>query len=186
MGMLRRVRARSQFFTWALLVAGGVLQLRAQQPPPSCSSDPAFALLDFWIGTWDVFVRGTRVGENRIEKVLDGCAVTEDWVDARGSRGRSLFYYDPAEKVWKQVWVTDRALGRGGMKEKRLQPAAPGGAVLFLGRIPLASGGSYLDRTTLTPQASGEVRQLIEISTDEGRTWQPTFDAQYIRRRAGG
>jgi len=32
---------------------------------------------------------------------------------SRGSRGESLFYYQPATKVWKQVWVTGGA-GAGG------------------------------------------------------------------------
>jgi hypothetical protein len=31
----------------------------------------------------------------------------------------------------------------------------------------------------LTPAAGGQVRQLIEISTDGGTSWQPTFDARY-------
>jgi len=30
---------------------------------------------------------------NRITKILNGCAVSEDWRDADGTRGMSLFYY---------------------------------------------------------------------------------------------
>lgn len=46
----------------------------------------------------------------------------------------------------------------------------PDGSMRFLGEIPLDSSESYLDRTTLTPLAPDEVRQLIEISVDDGET----------------
>ena len=45
----------------------------------------------------------------------------------------------------------------------------------------LADGSSYLDRTTLSPLAGGEVRQHIEVSTDRGESWRTTFDAVYRR-----
>jgi hypothetical protein len=35
---------------------------------------------------------------------------------------------------------------------------------------------------TFTPIARDTVRQLIEVSTDSGRTWTSGFDALYIRR----
>lgn len=41
----------------------------------------------------------TRRGTNRITKILNGCAVSEDWRDADGTRGMSLFYYQPAALV---------------------------------------------------------------------------------------
>jgi hypothetical protein len=49
----------------------------------------AYATLDFWLGEWDVWAEGERVGENRIEKILKGCAIVEHWRDARGGRGRA-------------------------------------------------------------------------------------------------
>jgi hypothetical protein len=81
------------------------------------------------------------------------------------------------------VWVTERALAPGGLKEKELIDRRPNGALLFQGEIPLAEGGTYLDRTTLTPVGPDEVRQLIEISTDGGSTWRTVFDGRYVRRR---
>jgi hypothetical protein len=38
-----------------------------------------------------------------------------------------------------------------------------------------------LDRTSLVPLPGDEVRQLIEVSSDGGATWRPTFDARYRR-----
>lgn len=170
------------------LVAGALLLLGAghaapQQPSaPACADVPGFAALDFWVGEWDVLVEQEKVGENTIEKVLDGCAVTELWRAGGGGEGRSLFYYTPATDTWKQVWVTGRAAAPGGVKEKILIARYDGGGVRFQGEIPLPDGGAYLDRTTLTPLEGGRVRQHIEVSTDGGESWRTTFDAVYVPR----
>jgi hypothetical protein len=37
------------------------------------------------------------------------------------------------------------------------------------------------DRTTLDPLADGRVRQLIEVSRDDGQTWVVTFEGFYLR-----
>lgn len=147
-----------------------------------CDEDPGFAKLDFWLGEWDVFVGDELAGTNRIAKVLAGCAIEEHWTGAGGSRGQSLFYYLPATKQWKQVWVTENALRPGGVKEKSLVAELEDGGIRFQGEITLPSGESYLDRTTLTPLPDGSVRQHIEVSEDNGATWQSTFDAVYRKK----
>ena len=150
----------------------------AAQSMDGCDSDSTYRVLDFWVGNWSVYVGDMLVGTNRISKVLHGCAVVEEWRDAGGGEGRSLFYVEPALHQWKQVWVTDGALHVGGTKEKHLI-ARMGGGVRFQGELRRPDGRVILDRTTLTPVADGQVRQLIEISTDGGTTWRSTFDARY-------
>ena len=167
-----------------------VLALQPQQPPGSACAGAEYRALDFWIGRWDVTMseqapgphRGRTVGTNVIEKTLGGCAVFEHWSDVRGSAGKSLFYYHPAESVWKQVWVTDA----GPVKEKRAVPAPSPGSVRFQGEIRRKDGSRTLDRTTLTPLPNGTVRQLIEGSTDNGQTWEVAFDAIYTRSKPPG
>jgi hypothetical protein len=151
------------------------------QSPSSCAADSVFQLLDFWLGSWNVFVGDTLVGTNRVEKILDGCAIHEDWRQPDGWDGQSLFYVDPRTKQWKQVWVTTRALDRGGLKEKVLIGRPGGTSTRFQGQMFLPDGRSLLDRTTLTPLPNGDVRQVIEISGDGGDTWRTTFDARYRR-----
>lgn len=166
-----------------LLAAAPVLALpRAQAQTAPCREDAAFAWLDFWLGSWDVLIEDELQGRNEIRKILDGCAVTEDWTSAEGRRGFSLFYYVPAAGTWKQIWVTDRALGQGGVKEKSLVERRPDGGVRFQGESWLPDGRRYLDRTTLLPLDTDEVRQWVEISTDGGESWQTVFDARYVRR----
>ena len=124
-------------------------------------------------------MRKARAGRNRVSKVLGGCAVTEEWVASDGSRGSSLFYYSTSEAVWKKVWVTDRALHPGGLKEKHLVTRFAEGGVRFQGEITLPDGRRILDRTSLRPGAKGSVSQRIEISRDGGDSWTTTFDAEY-------
>jgi hypothetical protein len=169
------------FATFSALILT-IAPVQAQTALPPCASDSAYAVLDFWVGQWEVFVGDQKVGENRIEKILNGCAITEEWIDSRGSRGHSLFYLLPATGRWRQVWVTDQAMRRGGVKEKEMIAHLPNGVVRFQGTIALPGGENYLDRTTLTPVAPGEVRQVIQISTDQGESWQTTFDARYLSR----
>jgi hypothetical protein len=163
---------------------------QAQQPSTmqipethACQKDPAYHRLDFWLGEWEVFAKDDKGaqqkdGDNRIEKILDGCAIVENWKDVDGHEGKSLFYYRPVQKDWKQVWVTDV----GPMKEKTLILELPNGGVRFQGELAKRSGGSYLDRTTLTPLPDGKVRQVIEMSLDGGKSWNTGFDAEYRKK----
>lgn len=152
----------------------------AEEEADTCASTPGFQRLDFWLGHWDVYVGARKVGINHIEKVLDGCAVTEDWQGNGGGGGRSLFYYLPSTDTWKQVWITGQATKPGGVKEKTMVEEFPEGGVRFQGEITLKSGRTYLDRTTLTPLAGGRVQQVVEVSRDGGGTWKATFDAVYV------
>ncbi len=140
---------------------------------------PAYRVLDFWIGSWKV-VTGEdqrQVGKNSINRILNGCAIIENWQSLAGGKGKSLFYYHDVEKTWKQVWITDNE----GLKEKHLIGVLENGAVRFQGELRLPEGGIVLDRTTLIPLEENRVRQLIEQSTDGGETWQVGFDALYVQ-----
>jgi hypothetical protein len=168
---------------WILLTSSLAL-LQMQMPEPhACQKDRAYQKLDFWVGNWDVFEKNEKgveekAGTDLVEKVLDGCAVIENWRSVQGFEGKSLFYYRPVQKDWKQVWVTDT----GPMKEKSLILDLPDGGVRFQGELAKRSGGTYLDRTTLTPLPAGKVHQLIEISLDGGKTWKAMFDAEYRKK----
>lgn len=151
-------------------------------PTHPCEGDPAYHKLDFWVGRWDVFNNGdgSKDGTNEIEKILNGCAIIENWHESNGGgEGKSLFYYQKATSQWKQVWVTDA----GPMKEKRLIEELKDGSLRFQGEIPHLHGGSHLDRTTLTPLPGGKVRQVIEISKDGGKTWEVGYDAEYQKQK---
>ncbi|MDB6166235.1 MAG: Tetratricopeptide repeat protein [Lacunisphaera sp.] len=149
----------------------------AEGVPPA--RPPELRAIDFWLGDWEVFLAsGPKDGDNRIEKLLGGFAVLENWTELDGHEGKSWFYYHSIEKHWKQVWVTDDR----GVKEKTQVTDAPPGGVRFRGEIFRKDGRRILDQTTLAPLPDGRVRQVIEQSTDDGKTWQTVYDAIYVRR----
>ena len=168
--------------TLCFVLTSAFAQTKPANAPAPCDGDPAYHALDFWLGEWDVFdiKSGENDGTNRIEKILKGCALIENWKEAASEgEGKSLFYYQPAKAEWRQVWVTDS----GPMKEKAAQSAYPGPGIRFQGTIPHRDGTSHLDRTTLLPVSHDRVRQTIEISRDAGKTWEIVFDAEYRRSK---
>jgi hypothetical protein len=127
---------------------------------------------DFWIGDWTVTTPdGKHAGDNRIEAILDGCALSESWTGAGGGRGFSYNAWDRDRKTWHQTWV-DRQ-GNLLLLEGGLQ----GGAMVLSG-----TQGRTMSRITWTPSRDGTVRQLWETSADQGKTWQVAFDGRYRKR----
>jgi hypothetical protein len=152
--------------------------------PMPCRADAVGRALDFWVGDWTVTnVDGTKAGENRVERILDGCAIIENWhgVDV-GDDGKSLFTYDARRHTWDQVWVTQDTTRPGGLKHKTMTGILYANAVRFEGKIEEKPGATIIDRTTLTPWLDGRVRQTIEWSKDGGKTWKTMFDAYYNRK----
>ena len=164
-----------------LLLAGvlafGATALSGQTPPAPPVSHHE---LDFWLGEWEAFADGKLDGTDRVEKILAGAVIVEHWRDSDGHEGKSWFYFYRPENRWKQVRVTDA----GGVKEKACIEILPGGGTRFRGEIPLRDGRKILDQTTLTLFSDGTVHQLIEQSSDVGRTWKVTFDAVYRRKKS--
>ncbi len=146
-----------------------------------CSNDPYYSCLDFWIGKWDVYsINGVKAGTNTIAKELNGCAVTELWTSAFGSKGKSLFYVDNTSKKWKQVWVTENAKLPWGQKEKALIRLVQDSILIFQGTYYLNEVKNW-DRTTLSRVDENEVMQIIESSSDS-ISWNQTFKGIYKRK----
>src|SRR3954462_9630531 len=69
-----------------------------------CSS-PSHRQFDFWVGTWNVTQAGKTAGQNRIDSILNGCALMESWKGTGGVTGHSLNIYDSTRDIWHQTWV---------------------------------------------------------------------------------
>ena len=120
---------------------------------------------DFWIGTWDVYhpVTGVKLGENRIEEQLNGCMLVENWTAGLGGQGKSINFFDPNEKTWRQVWVADGFSATdytaGEYRDR---------AMRFTGRSRSPQGAIVLQRLTFYNVAPDTVRQVFEASQDDG------------------
>jgi hypothetical protein len=164
---------------------GQTPQTPAQNPvggtSPACAS-PEHRQLDFWAGEWQVRDPGGGVvGMSRVDRVLEGCALHELWkgVPADSSPpvvGRSYSAYDAWSHRWHQLYVDNF----GGLL--RLEGVKQGNSLVLSGKRLGRDGVERLYRIAWTPQGSSEVRQLFEVSADQGATWQTLFDGRYRRR----
>lgn len=164
---------------WPVLVLALLLTepVRAQPAAP-CRATEVSRNLDFWVGDWDVYVGKDLAGRDKVERVLDGCAVTEGWDGGAGDKGMSLFAYDARKDLWVQNWITNNSALPGGTKVKVLRAHGPG-TTTFQGEIEGTTGAVYYDRTILTALPGGRVHQEIQVSRD-GVTWRTGFDAIYV------
>lgn len=147
-----------------------------------CEHDPRYRALDYWVGEWDV--RGvnqppqTPPSRSVIARVHNGCVILETYT-APGFSGQSFNIFDRSKGQWHQTWV-DTA---GGLHEYWGGPKD--GSIIYEGSIPPTPGqtGRSQTRMSLLNVGPDTVRQLAEVTTDEGKTWQVAYDLTYTRRK---
>jgi ketosteroid isomerase-like protein len=142
-----------------------------QAASPAFCSGSEFRQFDFWLGDWDAFDVGKSavVAHTRVDLILDGCVLREDYGGANGLHGQSFTLYDPSRKIWHQSWVTNR--GQVLVIEGKLEA----GEMVLAGADRTAEGKERRVRGTWKPM-NGGVRETAVISSDGGSSWQPWFD----------
>jgi hypothetical protein len=167
-----------------LTLSGQALAQTTPAPQPPACTAPEHRQFDFWLGQWDVYRTGSNqlVGRNLIEKLYDGCTIRESWAPVGGAGGASFNTWRPDEKVWRQTWVdasNSHADFKGGLQ---------GDAMVIAGRWQGVNGPGTdgFVRITYRKQPDGSVRQVGMISTDDGKTFQPSFDLTYRPSRSAG
>jgi ketosteroid isomerase-like protein len=157
------------FATTGVGTSGQLLSPQTSRSAPCAAPD--FRQFDFWIGDWDAFDVGKLaiVAHARIDPILDGCVLREDYQNSSGLKGQSFSLYDPSRKVWHQSWATNR--GELLVIEGKLE----GGEMILAGQDRTAEGKERRVRGTWKPM-NGGVRETALVSADAGSTWQPWFD----------
>ncbi len=128
---------------------------------------------DFWIGDWDVFIRGRKVGENLVEREVNGCILVENWKNTGGGTGKSINVYNAITKKWKQFYVGSQGAVlefEGEYKDKILH---------MEGETIDAKGAKTLHILEFHDLPDKTVRQLWKQSTDSGKTWNAVWDSIY-------
>jgi hypothetical protein len=156
--------------------ARDVTVARASSPvsPASCAA-PEYRQFDFWAGDWDVFDVGSpiQVARARVDRILDGCVLREDYRGSNGHHGESFTIYDASRKVWHQSWVTNRG-------ELLVIEGTMEGDTMVLGGEDHAKGALVRGEWK---RESGNVRETAATSTDGGKTWKPWFDLVFRRHK---
>jgi len=170
---------RFSFLSFFMFAIAGATALSTGSPDANTAtsapcSAPQYRQFDFWIGDWDSFDIGSSKSDARVrvERILDGCVIHEDYQSVDGHKGESFSIYDITRKAWHQSWVTNR--GRLLIIEGNLQD----GAMVLGGMDRTEAGEERQVRGTWRP-VEGGVREIAVTSLDGGKTWQPWFDLMF-------
>jgi hypothetical protein len=139
-------------------------------------STPEYREFDFWVGDWDAFDIGKPeiVARTRVDRILGGCVLREDYQAATGMEGQSFSSYDAPRKQWQQTWVTNR--GALLVIEGKFQAGE-----MVLSGVDHDHGDRLVRGTWKL--ADGGVRETAVISLDGGKTWTPWFDLLFRPHR---
>jgi hypothetical protein len=151
---------------------------RSQDGPKKPCDAPENRQFDFWAGEWSVAKPdGTTVGENRIEIILGGCVLMENWRSTNGaSVGHSFNVY--ADGKWHQTWVDNQGSLlelAGGLDDR--------GRMVLSQKTTDSEGKPALHEISWEKLDTGQVKQHWRLSHDEGRTWEDLFVGIYTRRK---
>lgn len=151
-----------------------------QAPPNYGCPGPEYQQFKFWAGEWAVTATktGKPAGESKIELLSKGCIIFENWKGASGGDGHSINVYDQADGKWHQTWVDstgDQVHYIGGWVNGKMELRADD--------VSTPQKQSVVLTMTFEPRADGTVRQSGTMSTDGGKTFQPSFDLIYTKKK---
>ena len=137
-----------------------------------CEHTPENRQFDFWIGEWDVqTTTGQPAGTSRIERILNGCALLENW--SGGGPGKSLNIYNTVRKQWQQFWVDS------GGEVHEYAGNLVDGEMRFEGPAADHQGNKTFRRMVFRQLEAGRVKQSGLMSTD-GKEWMIEYELIYV------
>lgn len=123
---------------------------------------------------------GAPVSENILTLEYDGCVLLEHWTAANGGTGSSFNIFDTSRQRWYQTWVDSS----GGLHEYSGNPDDHGNLVFHAELAPPAGNSARVHtRMSFLKISADQVRQLIESTSDGGKTWTVNYDLIYSRRK---
>ena len=131
---------------------------------------------DFWLGEWDVTWGEGERGSNRVESILDGRVIQEnfDGNPAMPFRGMSLSVYKARLGKWLQTWVDNEGNYwhfSGGFEDGRM----------VLSTEDVIEGKSMNLRMVFYNIAANHLDWKWQRSEDGGQTWRTLWEIAYSR-----
>jgi len=129
---------------------------------------------DFWLGEWDVTWGENEKGTNRIERILDGKIVQENFTGG-DLHGLSFSAYDAERSLWCQTWVdnTGAYLDFTGKFDD---------GKMILSRDAVVKGQACKQRMVWFNIEAGQFDWNWERSDDGGETWRAVWQIKYTRK----
>ena len=168
---------------WSVLILAVVARSALAAPAGApCGAGSESRQFDFWIGDWNVeetSAPGQTIASSREERISGGYALLENYEQGDGYSGKSLNFFDPVLKKWRQTWADSAGNASEFSGEFR------DGAMRFEGESHVGSGKRIFRKLTFTPLPGGSVRQYSEASLD-GKTWRMNYDYTYRPKKRDG
>jgi hypothetical protein len=167
---------------FSLIAFSLFLELQAQKLP---CSNPVYRQFDFWVGDWEAFGKnGQKAGDSKISIILDSCIILEEWASAgvqQGLRyaGKSFNTWNAAEKQWQQTWVDNT-----GSTTAFVEGKYENNKITYKTKpFAFSKDSMAIRKLTFFNLGTDKVRQLGEISKDNGVNWATEYDLEYRRRK---
>ena len=158
-----------------LLFTALSLNTLAQNNCPCCTEN--HQQFDFWVGHWTVSdTNGTILGENRIEKLEQGCILNEHWTGAKGSTGKSYNYYDSTTSTWNQLSIDAQG------SNLKLKGSLVDNKMILRSEAQKGKSGTYYNQITWTNNSNGTVTQQWDILDGELNVSKTVFLGIYKRK----
>jgi hypothetical protein len=162
--------------------AGPTVAAAAALPQPAPCSSAEARQFDFWvgewIGTWKSRNGAIGQGTNRIESILGGCVIHENF-QSEGPQpliGRSYSVWSPRLKRWQQTWVDS-----SGSYLDLNGEFADGKMVLLRDGI-LGNGKPGKQRMTFSNIRKDRFDWDWDTSEDGGKSWTSRWHIDYVRK----
>ena len=142
---------------------------------PSSNGQPSRSQLDFMVGNWTVTLKnGATVGTSTISRQENGHIIHESFSGSNGMTGQTFSYFDSSSRKWIQNRVdsTGRIVNLSGTVNEN--------KVIMTGSSTLKIGVRAQCRMSLVQLDDGRLEQLVEISKDNGGTWEKTFEGYFV------
>jgi hypothetical protein len=130
------------------------------------------------VGEWEIMKNGTNdlAGISSVQLILGNCVVLENYTN-KAFQGKSFNTYNASLKKWQQFWVDNTGgsiVFNGELKD---------GVMNFTGEGTSPTGEKTLHKMSFTPMPEGRVRQVLEDSKDNGKTWTVSYDGVYVKKK---
>lgn len=141
------------------------------------------AWFDFWVGDWEVsWDEGDGKkggGTNRIERILNGSVIQENFETTSGQNkgflGTSITVYNPRAKQWKQAWADSQ----GGYFD--LTGRLDGDKRIFQTAVRKAGDQAIVQRMVFYDIKKDSFTWDWEGSRDGGENWSLLWRINYKR-----
>ena len=130
---------------------------------------------DFWVGEWNVYTEESLVGKNKIVFLQNQNVIQENWVSEKENfTGTSYSFYNPKTTKWHQIWID-----KNGNNLLLTGTFSEGKMVLTSSLDSNMGEPNSKHRITWTQLTNGDVKQVWESTTDDGKNWNVQFQGIY-------